>query len=516
MFSRSTLRQFLGGIALFLYALDVIEGLAKGGGVKFQKWIESMTGTKTKSIILGMGLVNILQSSSAVSLIILALVGGGLIALNHAVAMIIGMNIGSVFMEALIGLFGLGFDMDSLIMPMIAIGGLGAMFSKRYHKLFLGLMCLGLVFYGLEHMKDSIKFLRSAIDLSSYVHMGWGRYILIGLIGTIIIQSSSAMTIITMTALFENIIPFPMAAAVLMGAYIGTTSTAMFVALGSGSSIKKQVAISHFLFNMVTCGIFALGFSFVTNLITTVRGFGSNQPWFMGLTKSNVNGLIIFFLLFKSVGGLIHIPFINSIAILLEKIIPNNQKETLGIDHIDPTLDKQTIIQILYHDTTNLHLQHIDLIDKRFMNPHSYSEDTYYTQKKKFDKLFQFAVQHQDNSQLVDYLQETMQALKLCKDTMKSFGKIYDLKDNETSLYLQELYHQIESIIAFIRAHHRDQASDAIRQLALRDESKMQLFTHTGKPVSEAVIELIQIHDHIHGSLESLVEAGNNIQIAVH
>jgi len=80
-----------------------------------------MTNTKLKSFFLGVGLVNILQSSHAVSLIILALVGSGYIMLSNAIAVVIGMNVGSVFMEALIGLFGLGFDMDVFIMPMIGI-----------------------------------------------------------------------------------------------------------------------------------------------------------------------------------------------------------------------------------------------------------------------------------------------------------------------------------------------------------------------------------------------------------
>lgn len=86
-------------------------------------------------------------------------------------AVVIGMNIGSVFMEALVGLFGLGFDMDPLIMPMIAIGGLGTIFSKKYHTFFLSILSLGLLFFGLEYMKDSIKILRSSIDLSSYLHL---------------------------------------------------------------------------------------------------------------------------------------------------------------------------------------------------------------------------------------------------------------------------------------------------------------------------------------------------------
>ena len=113
--------QFLAGIALFLYALDLLEGIAKSGGSAFQKRVQRATNTKLKSVLTGIGLVNIIQSSHAVSLILLALVGGGLISLVNAIGVIVGMNIGSVFMEALVGLFGLGFDLDVYVLPIIAI-----------------------------------------------------------------------------------------------------------------------------------------------------------------------------------------------------------------------------------------------------------------------------------------------------------------------------------------------------------------------------------------------------------
>jgi len=114
-----------------------------------------------------------------------------------------------------------------------------------------------LVFFGLEMMKDGVAVMKESIDLSQYTHLGRGWYILIGFIGTNMIQSSSAMTIITMTALYEDIIPFPMAVALLMGAYIGSTTTAFIVSL-NGSALKKQVAVSHVLFNIITCAIFCL------------------------------------------------------------------------------------------------------------------------------------------------------------------------------------------------------------------------------------------------------------------
>lgn len=83
----------------------------------------------------------------------------------NAIGVIVGMNIGSVFMEALVGLFGLGFDLDVYVLPIIAIGGLGAFFSKKYRNIFLIILSLGLVFFGLEMMKDGVAVMKESIDL---------------------------------------------------------------------------------------------------------------------------------------------------------------------------------------------------------------------------------------------------------------------------------------------------------------------------------------------------------------
>ncbi len=162
--------------------------------------------------------------------------------------------------------------------------------------------------------------------------------------------------------------------------------------------------------------------------------------------KTEVNGLIVFFMLFKAVGGIIHLPFVNQLERVLIQIIPNNTNETLGIDNIDPKLGVHTKAAVLMKDLEYFYQTHVELIKQRFANPSSYSEEIYYNQKEKYDKLFQFAIQYQDNPMLVDRLQETMQALKLSKDTMKSFTKVEELLDGDAKAYLKELHIQVDDI----------------------------------------------------------------------
>lgn len=199
------------------------------------------------------------------------------------------------------------------------------------------------------------------------------------------------MTIITMTALYEDIIPFPMAVALLMGAYIGSTTTAFIVSL-SGSALKKQVAVSHVLFNVVTCLIFTLGFGFVTNLIQNTRGFGSNEPRFGGFVKSSVNGLIVFFVLFKTVGGLIHLPFLDQLTRLLQWMIPDDKTNILGIENLDPKLDVFTSYTVLKLDIKKFVEEAAQLVKQRIIHPDKYREDQYLKQNANYEKIFHFLI----------------------------------------------------------------------------------------------------------------------------
>ena len=519
--SSPQLRQFLAGIAIFLYALDTIETIAKSWWAAFQKWIESMTNTKLKSFFLGVGLVNILQSSHAVSLIILALVGSGYIMLSNAIAVVIGMNVGSVFMEALIGLFGLGFDMDVFIMPMIGIWWLGAIFSKKYSKWFSVILCLGLVFLGLEYMKDSIKVLRTVIDLQAYASYHRLRFVPIGIIATILTQSSSAVTIIAMTALNEWIITLPMSASLLMGAYIGSSTTALFVSF-KWWGIKKQVALSHFLFNAVTCTVFAFIFPYVIQLITGVWWFGSDEAWFGWLTRSYVNGLIIFFILFKAVGAIIHLPFINTLTKWLQKVVPTPPATVLGIENIETSTPIATQLGILKHDLKQFWDTNKGHIQSRFHNPKLYDEAIYYKQKWLYDKMFRFMVTFpfQDigsnadqGSQLMNGLQETMQAFKLCKDCMRSINIILDAHEAQSTQYMKELDNQIQQYFSHLENNNHEQIVQHIQGMRWRDEFQMQQIISAGQAVSSSVAELIQIHDYIHGSLNALHEWAKGLGI---
>ena len=514
----SHLWEFLFGIAIFLYALDRIEDIARYNTAKIQHRVTTLINTRWKAILTGVWLVNILQSSSAVSLLLLALVGSGVMVLHTAVGIVIGMNVWSVFMEALVWLFGLWFDMDPMVLPMIAIGWLWSLFVPRYKNVFLCLMYIGLIFFGLEYLKDSIAFLKQTIDLSKYIHRHRWRYVIIWFVGTVIIQSSSAMTVIVMTALYQQIIPLEIACASLIGAYIGTTSTALLVSIG-WSAIKKQVALSHFLFNIFTAIIFVIIFPWVISLITNVWWFGSGALWFWWLTKTSVNGLLVFFLLFKLVGAIIHIPLLDYFTKLITYLIPDNATQRLGIEHLTQKTDYHTSITILHKDVKHFYQQSLNLIHQRYHSPQDHDLESYYILRTQFEALFNFVMSFwfKDKNHGVSYvtvIQEMMQALKMCKDSMHTMNKIIDYQNPDSNIHMQTIQSIIGEFFTTLNQDRIHEAESLIQAIDTSNESWItQDIQQSQKNTDAGVWQILKISHHFHACLESVIHARKELDI---
>lgn len=513
---RGHIWQLLAGISLFLFALDIIEGVAKASNDVIRRKIESFTNTTVKAFLTWVGVINVLQSTHAVSLLLLALVGSGLIGLHSAVGVVLWMNVGAVFTEALIWLFGLWFSLKPYVMPMVAIGGLGAMFVKRWRSGLMILFAIGLTFFGLELLKESVGVMKEFINVSAYANLGRWWFILIGSFAAIMVQSSSAVTIIVMTAVLGGLISFPSACAMLMGAYVGSATTALAVAFSGTSAVKKQVALSHLLFNVITSIIFIIWFPRVIDLIQNIWGFGTNEARFAWLEKTWVNGLIVFFLLFKLVWGLIHLPFVKQFTALIKYIAPDDKVEHLGIDHIDTKLDVYTKFTIMKNDLKQFNEQIGVLAYQRIKEPETYDETLYYEKKKIYDKLFRFMVvfpfgelQLAVNSEThsLDALQETMQSLKIAKNAQSSLRKIVKTVDIQTKAYWDQIITYLDELYTLINKGDYDIAREKIVELAAWDEKQMKVIIDAGKEVSADLVELFQIHDHLHEAAQAFLES---------
>lgn len=271
--------MLLAGIGILLFAMNIFEGALKSlGGRKLKYVLQKFTKNGWAAIWTGTRSTSILQSSSLVSLLVLAFVGAGVMQLSSAIGVIIGANIGTTVTSLIVGRLGFGkLHISAIAMPMIAIGGLSFIFLKneKYLSRARLLVGFGLLFLGLDFMKESVDVLKTTFDIAQYKDSSLWIFGIIGMLITIIIQSSSAVGVMTLTALGAGIVSFPASIAIVMGSNIWTTITAVIGSFG-WAAIKRKVALSQVLFNVISAVIGIVFFWQYIRLTMDVLGFKWN------------------------------------------------------------------------------------------------------------------------------------------------------------------------------------------------------------------------------------------------
>lgn len=318
--------KFLAGLGIFLFGMFMMEESIKLlSGRSFKILIRRYTGTRIKGLITGIFSTAILQSSSAVSLMVLAFVGAGLVTLVNAIAVIMGAKVGTTITAWIVAVFGFKFKIETFALPLIGLGGVGLIFlskSPRYINVSKLLIAFGFLFHGLDFMKTSIEHLAGAIDIAALPTFGPFVYILAGILLTAIMQSSSATIAVVLTTLFSGIIDFQAGAAMVIGANVGTTVTILLGAIG-GAPAKKRAAVSSLLFSTGTATVMVILLPVVFWLILDVFAFTDNPVLGVALfhTLFNIMGVIIFFPAIPFMSGRLERLFIEKKPVLTKYII---------------------------------------------------------------------------------------------------------------------------------------------------------------------------------------------------
>ncbi|MFK7912440.1 MAG: Na/Pi symporter [Pseudomonadales bacterium] len=297
----------IAGIALFLLALSLIESALRTlAGPRFKSLLINHTSTGPSGVLSGTVATAILQSSSFVSLLMLAFVGARLLPLKNAIAVVIGANLGTTATGWIVATVGFKLDLDALALPLIGIGGLLATLlqAPRWKELAQLCLALGLLLLGLQYMKGAIEGVASLANPDTLASMGVWHYLLIGIVLSALMQSSSAVMVIALSALHTQVIGLPEAAAVAIGADLGTTSTVLLGALGTGAN-KKRVALGHLLFNLVTD---VTGFVFLIPILAGLAWIGEPTLTLVAFHSTvNVIGIVMF------------LPFLSRFSEFLER-----------------------------------------------------------------------------------------------------------------------------------------------------------------------------------------------------
>jgi phosphate:Na+ symporter len=326
--------NILGGLCLFLYGMKVMsDGIQQGAGEGFRRALNFMTRNSVAGVITGAVVTGIIQSSSAVTVMVVSFVNAGLLTLTQSIGVIMGANIGTTVTAWIVSLIGFSMKISLLALPAVGIGFVFTIIKWKYRVLGEAILGFGLLFLGLDlltismpQLGDSFNFITRASGhgfLSSLIGMG------AGLVITMLVHSSSASTAIVITMAFNSIINYEMSAAMILGANIGTTIDAALAAIGTKTA-ARQAALVHVLFNVIgTC--WALPFLkpllALVNIVSPRAMTGAFQDPMLP------THLAMLHTVFNVINTVIFLPFVKQFAALVSLIIKDKKTEESQTRH---------------------------------------------------------------------------------------------------------------------------------------------------------------------------------------
>ena len=252
-----------GGLAFFLYGMTVMsKSLEKMAGGKLERLLKRMTSNPVKSLLLGAGITIAIQSSSAMTVMLVGLVNSGVMELGQTIGVIMGSNIGTTLTAWILSLTGIQSESIFVNMlkpenfsPLVALAGIILiMGSKRQKRRDVGRIMVGfsILMYGMELMSDAVSPLADMPEFSSLLTAFQNPLlgVLVGAVFTGIIQSSAASVGILQALALTGSITYGMAIPIIMGQNIGTCVTALLSSIGVNRNAKR-VAVIHISFNVI-------------------------------------------------------------------------------------------------------------------------------------------------------------------------------------------------------------------------------------------------------------------------
>ena len=330
-FLSPTFKEVSAGIAILLFGMIMLEkGFRSFAGGYLQSILRKTTNKLYKSIGLGFISTALLQSSSLISVITISFISAGLISFQGGLGVVFGANIGTTATAWLVSIFGLKIKVSALAMPMLVFG-IVLRFQRQKSLIGIGdvLAGLGFFFLGIHYMKEGFDGLGDSMDLAAFALpgvLGLLVYTLLGVLLTLILQSSSATMALILTALAVGQITYSNSLALAIGANVGTTITAILGALGANMA-GKRLAGGHLVFNLVT-GVMAL------LLISQLGALVNYISELFSIRADNyIIKLSIFHSIFNVMGVIVMVPLINPLSRLLYRVLPDPKESEEGFEY---------------------------------------------------------------------------------------------------------------------------------------------------------------------------------------
>lgn len=342
----------LGGLGLFLLAMIwLTSGLRELSGNTFRQFLLRFTRTPISGVATGALSTAVLQSSSATTVMAVGFVGANLMTFPQALGVIFGANLGTTLTGWIVATFGFKLSLGEVVLPIFFISAVMRLFGNPSVRASgQALAGFALLFLGIEFLKDGMSGLQGQITPESFPDddvLGRLQMVGLGIVLTLVTQSSSAGVAIAMTALMGDAINLQQAAAMVIGMDIGTTVTAALATL-NGSTAARRTGWSHVIYNLCT-GLMAF---VLLDAFLALSAFWTLDP---------ATTLAAFHTGFNLLGVLLIIPFASPFAKLVMRLVPARSTEitraltevaaespATAFPAIKETLDRLTFAEIGY------------------------------------------------------------------------------------------------------------------------------------------------------------------------
>ncbi|SBO42769.1 Na/Pi cotransporter family protein [Cyanobium sp. NIES-981] len=314
----TTLLNAAGGLGLFLLGMALMtEGLRNLAGHRLRQALLRFTRSPWSGACSGALTTAIVQSSSATTVMTVGFVSAGLLSFQAAVGIILGANVGSTGLGWLVALLGIKLNLQRLMLPLVLVGACLRLLGRaRQAQAGLALAGFALLFIGIGGLQEAMAGHGLLLDPARFdAEQLTGRFqlLLLGLLTTVITQSSGAGVATALAAIGAGAIAVPQACALVIGMDLGTTVTALIAAMGAGLGARRTAA-AHVAFNLFTA---LLAFTLLPLYLLGLR-----QGWPAFLARDPEFALTAFHTGFNVAGVLLILPFASGFAGLIRRLVP--------------------------------------------------------------------------------------------------------------------------------------------------------------------------------------------------
>lgn len=506
------------------------DGLKSLAGDYMRTVIIKFTRNPSSGALTGAITTAVLQSSSATTVAAVGFVGAGLLSFTKSLGIIFGANIGSTVTGWFVVVVGFKLSFTELMLPVIFIGVLLKLFSdKKLSTIGMAVAGFGLIFIGIALMQDAMSSLQGYVTPDVFPDdtiVGRVQLLLLGVLITLVTQSSGAGVAMVLTALFAGAINFEQAAAVVIGMDVGTTSTAALATIG-GNVNSRRTGLSHVIYNVMT------GAGAMLLLSPYILLWESVSP---GALYNNAGiALVVFHTVFNTVGVLIALPFVKQFSEFIKKLIP--EKESVYTSGLDKSLLKDngmaitaltvsvkreaialiSHLNVLLGSTEKYILSNLDEMQQALNKTHDFADHIHIKDEKEKHRLSLLSLIH-----MLDHMQrlherldedsgraETALFLNLLDEPRKKLSTlISDLDIENLSTLETEKLNQFDAFLAYMKEIAEELREQTMSQVAVGELSVTEANRHL-----EAIRWLRRVSIHVHKILHHIPNGHEDVVV---